>query len=197
MGRELKKRTFRFTRPNVSFYNFATFRFADYKIFSEENPLKDIDGKFIINETGGGTIRLTNKKAEINPNALIEELFHAYQHENRSGYAVGEFNREFEAKTFVTAVGIEGGFGFIDYPNMAIFQHKKIDAGVYQKDNQIISIEAVKSNSFLKDYTDYANAYAQQNIAKKIGGWSYHQRTTVAPYSLQKVITEAYQNKKR
>ena len=174
-----------------------TYTISFGEIFSEENPLKDIDGKFIINETGGGTIRLTNKKAEINPNALIEELFHAYQHENRSGYAVGEFNREFEAKTFVTAVGIEGGFGFIDYPNMAIFQHKKIDAGVYQKDNQIISIEAVKSNSFLKDYTDYANAYAQQNIAKKIGGWSYHQRTTVAPYSLQKVITEAYQNKKR
>ena len=42
MGRELKKRTFRFTRPNVSFYNFATFRFADYTYAFEDSHLSKL-----------------------------------------------------------------------------------------------------------------------------------------------------------
>ena len=29
---------------------------------------------------------------------MIEELFHAYQHDNRNNYQEGKFNREFEAK---------------------------------------------------------------------------------------------------
>lgn len=45
---------------------------------------------------------------------MSEELFHAYQHDNRTNYANGEFNVEFEAKVAVTAIGNEyGGFGTI------------------------------------------------------------------------------------
>ena len=56
------------------------------KVISNSSAGHDIDGNFTLNEEGGGTILLTNQKEEIASTALAEELFHAYQHENRNNY---------------------------------------------------------------------------------------------------------------
>lgn len=48
---------------------------------------------------------------------------------------------------------------------MGDFQ-EKIIGGTYEKDNQIISPEAVVSNTFLADYFRAAEKYAQYNYKK-------------------------------
>ena len=166
------------------------------QVLSNSSAGHEIDGSFTLNEEGGGTILLTNQKEEIASTVLAEELFHAYQHENRNNYEIGEFNREFEAKAFVTAFGIEKGIGFGFFPAMGDFQ-ERIIGGAYEKDNQVISPEAVVSNTFLTDYFTAAEKYAQYNIRNNYGGSSYRKHTTVKPYGLQRAILDTYSKQKK
>lgn len=55
-----------------------------------------VDGQFVPNKDGGGTVTYLN--ADINAQAFTEELFHAYQNDNKNEYDKGDFNVEFEAK---------------------------------------------------------------------------------------------------
>ena len=80
----------------------------------------EIDGHFVIDEKGGGTIVFNRDKLdEISYTVFAEELFHAYQHDNRNGYDKGEFNREFEAKIIAYVIG-QDMLGSIDFDNTKV-----------------------------------------------------------------------------
>lgn len=113
-----------------------------------------------------------------------------------NNYKRGEFNREFEAKTSVTAFGLEKGLGFGLFPAMGDFQ-EKIIGGTYEKGNQVISPEAVVSNTFLTDYFRAAEKYAQYNTRNNYGSSSYRKHTTVKPYGSQRAILDTYRNQKK
>ena len=153
-----------------------------------------VDGQFVKNAEGGGAITFLNSNKRIKVNCLSEELFHAYQHDNRSKYESGEFNIEFEAKSFTTAVGIESGIGYLQSNGMADFQFK-IDMEDYGNARQIISPEIVISSPFVKDYMQFANSYANYNKKNNIGNIYYKMGTTVFPYSLQKIVIDTYTKK--
>ena len=61
---------------------------------------------------------------------------------------------------------------------MGDFQ-EKIIGGTYGKGNQVISPEAVVSNTFLADYFRAAEKYAQYNTRNNYGSSSYSKHTTV------------------
>ena len=150
---------------------------------------KNIDGQFILNESGGGDIILSESKFSengIDNSTYSEEFFHAYQHDNRNFYDRGSFNREFEAKTFATIVGLDV-LGGGSYNGMEIFQ-SNITEGIYGNNVQAI----IPNDSFLNDYNAYANKYAQYNINNNIGNINYQKPTNIKPYSLIKVINNTY-----
>jgi hypothetical protein len=152
-----------------------------------------VKGQFAANKEGGGTVTFLASEENIQGSVMSEEFFHAYQHDNRGSYGNGEFNVEFEAKVFDTAVELEyGGFG--EFPGMGDFQ-TKILMGDYGSEQQIISPQTVVSKSFVKDYTSSANSYAKHNRANNHGNSHYKTNTTVAPYSLQKVVIDTYKKK--
>jgi|WetSurMetagenome_2_1015567.scaffolds.fasta_scaffold73248_2 RHS repeat-associated protein len=79
-----------------------------------------VEGEFTANGKNG-TVTFLSGNQPSSP-VLIEELFHAYQHENTSNYSKGNFNFEFEAKTATTAIGNEYGGGHIEYGGMKTYQ---------------------------------------------------------------------------
>ena len=77
----------------------------------------DIDGHSVMGDNGGGSVVFNiEKMGNITNVVLAEELFHAYQHDNRNGYDKGEFNREFEAKIAAYFIGQEM-LGSADFDN--------------------------------------------------------------------------------
>ena len=162
------------------------------KIRSVAKGGESIDGRFKMNEKGGGSVTFDKEKFEnIGFSVLAEEFFHAYQHDNRNGYRKGEFNREFEAKTFVTALIVSVGSPLRIYGGMDDFQKRIMDL-MYGTENQAISRESVLSKGFLGDYRTSAEKYAKHNIEKGIGGINYRLHTKVMPYALQKIILDTY-----
>ncbi len=137
-----------------------------------------VKGQFSANKEGGGIVTFLETEENIHSSVMSEEFFHAFQHDNRNNYEIGEFNFEFEAKVFTTAVGIEFG-GFMHYPGMHDFQDK-INTGNYEKGLQIVSPDIVDSKSFLNDYTNSANRYAKYNRNNNYGNMHYKKNTTVA-----------------
>lgn len=128
------------------------------------NDLTNKDGQFELNENGGGYITFNNKSLAIKGSVLSEELFHAYQHDNRNNYNTGNFNREFEAKTFMTFVGLQtGGFGHL--ASMSEFQNK-IEKYEYGDDMNPITSQMIYSKPFLEDYMKYANKFSDFNNNK-------------------------------
>jgi hypothetical protein len=152
-----------------------------------------VKGQFSANKDEGGAVTFLESEKNIATTVMSEEFFHAYQHDNKSNYGNGEFNIEFEAKTFNIMVGLEyGGFG--EFPGMGDFQ-LKIVKGDYGNGEQIISPEAVVSEPFVKDFTNSANSYAKYNRENNYGNIYYKKNTTILPYSLQKVIINTYKKK--
>ena len=45
------------------------------------------------------------------------------------------------------------------------------------------------------EYISYANSYAKHNRENNIGNSHYQRNTSVAPYSLQKVVIDTYKKK--
>ena len=129
----------------------------------------------------------------IGDEVLIEELFHAYQHDNRDEYQQGDFNREFEAKVAVTAIGMDqpGGIIVTEFNGMKDFQHKIIKRN-FTEENSIIGVQTVISSEFVKEYINAANRYAEFNKQTNFGNTHYWRNTTVAPFSLQKLIRDTY-----
>ncbi len=145
---------------------------------------------FIPNGENGGTITFSNN-GERYDYVTLEELFHAYQHDNRNGYANGEFNREFEAKTFVVSAalgeGVQMSWGNYQGMNDMI---EPIFRDYFKDSNFAISPAAVNSSVFRFLYTKAANSYGMFNATQGIGKSPYHLRTTVLPYSLIKIIMD-------
>ncbi|HCC70833.1 MAG TPA: hypothetical protein DEQ09_06750 [Bacteroidales bacterium] len=155
-----------------------------YKIqYGETSKREDgniVDGQFVPNDDGGGTV--TYKSTNINSQAFNEELFHAFQNDNKNHYEKGTFNREFEAKLSISAEGEAGG-GIRHYGGMDRIQ-QKVWMGYYGNTNMQITPANVNSATFIQDYKSAANAYAAFNIKNNIGNNHYKVSTTIAPYSL-------------
>ena len=150
-------------------------------------------GQFMSDKNGGGTIMFLEGTSFIDDNILVEELFHAYQHDNRDEYQQGDFNREFEAKVAVTAIGMDqpGGSGYSEKKGMETFQNK-VGIGIYGDDNAIIGSHKVMSSEFITEYINAANRYAEFNKQANHGNTHYWRSTTVAPFCLQKLIRDTY-----
>ncbi len=151
----------------------------------------EIFGHFVMGDNGGALIFNKEHFATIPHNVFAEEFFHAYQYDNRDGYAKGEFNKEFEAKTFAFALTYGMGTSFLTYKGMSEFQ-KRIMKLMYGTEDNPISREAVMSNAFLDDYMVSAEKYAKHNIVNRIGGINYRLHTKVKPYALQKIVLDTY-----
>ena len=151
----------------------------------------DIDGHFVMDDNGGGSVVFDKEKmGNITNVVLAEELFHAYQHDNRKGYDKGEFNREFEAKIVAYFIGQDmAGSAAFDNTNGFV---DRILAGNYGSAFQYLTPKAVMSKPFLDDYISSAEYFANYNIINKVGGVNYHLHTTVSPYSLQKIVLDTY-----
>ena len=151
----------------------------------------DIDGHFVMGDNGGGSVVFDKEKMGNIPNVVLaEELFHAYQHDNRKGYDKGEFNREFEAKVIAYVIGQDMA-GSVDFGNTNGFADR-VQKGNYGSAFQYLTPKAVMSKPFLDDYISSAEYFANHNIINKIGGVNYHLHTTVSPYSLQKIVLDTY-----
>ena len=167
-----------------------TIVFGQTTLDSEGKP---VAGQFKANKSGGGIITFLEGKSIDSP-TLNEELFHAFQHDNKNGYAQGEFNFEFEAKVSITAMAANGGGGWtgiagaeeygnqIGYGELGMTTHGAIS----------LSPDVVKSDNFIPNYKKAANGSQSFNIKNKIGNIYYKKSTTVAPYSLQQMINKAY-----
>jgi len=160
--------------------------------FGETSKREDgsmVDGQFVPNEDGGGTV--TYLSNDINPQAFNEELFHAYQNDNKDKYDNGDFNFEFEAKLSSTAIVGEAGGGVFHFGGMDEIQ-QKVYIGDYGNANMLITPANVNSTTFIHDYKSAANVYAAFNIKNNIGNRNYRVSTTVAPYSLILMVNKAY-----
>ena len=114
---------------------------------------------------------------------VAEEFFHAYQlSENKEKYANGEFNYEFEAKVFTTAVCSEY-LGYEDIKGMSEFQSRIMNEEFGNKETYL-SHDKINTDEFFNKYKEAANSYAKYNIEKKYGNGNYHKKTEVKPYSL-------------
>lgn len=152
-----------------------------------------VSGQFMSNKNGGGTVMFLEGMSYIGDEVLIEELFHAYQHDNRDEYQQGDFNREFEAKVAVTAIKMDHSVGSVimDLNGMEDFQHKIIKRN-FTEENSIIGVQTVMSSKFITEYINAANRYAEFNKQTNFGNTHYWRNTTVAPFSLQKLIRDTY-----
>ena len=163
------------------------------KVTSVVKGGREIDGHFVMDEKGGGSIVFNRDKLDaISHTVFAEELFHAYQHDNRDGYAQGEFNREFEAKTFVTAFAYEVGKPFPTYNGMEGFLARLKEGRLYGSSYEFLTPKDVRSKQFLFDYFFSAGFYSQYNRINGVGGSSYRERTAVIPYALQTIILDTY-----
>ena len=52
--------------------------------------------------------------------------------------------------------------------------------------------QGVRSKQFLEDYMNNAQKYRIFNIKSNVGNSQYKKSTNVAPYSLQKLVTDTY-----
>jgi RHS repeat-associated protein len=138
-----------------------------------------VEGQFVPSKEGGGSITFLSRK-QINSSVAAEEFFHAYQHHNRNSYADGEFNREFEAKTFVTLLVEHMGVGYVK--GMFDFQ-QNIIFGVYSDNNH--NTPVLYNSNFERDYLKYANIYANYNKTNNIGNYNYQRNTIIPPFSLK------------
>lgn len=147
-------------------------------------------GQFVINGDGG-TVTFSNKDANIDGMTLSEELFDAYQHDNKANYASGEFNVKFEAKLASTMIASDAGQMYADFQGMSPFQNN-VGMDDYGKRLEAITSGNVVSSGFINEYKSAANAYGKYNKSNNIGNSHYHKSTTVAPYSLQQMVIKAY-----
>lgn len=165
----------------------VTIQFGETIIVDEHQ----VDGQSAHNKDGSSVITFLTGQ-DIKSGTLSEEAFHSLQNMNKDNYGDGEFNMEFEAKIFTTAVASEGLFGSGKYGGMGKFQNKVL-YGDYGDNKQPFTLSTVKSEGFLKDYIQTANKYADFNKKMNIGNSRYKVGTNVAPYLLQKVVKRAYE----
>ncbi len=138
------------------------------------------------------TISFSNRCLDIAANVMSEELFHAYQYENRDLYEKGEFNREFEAKVFAVAVCDESDNILKDIGGVDEFQGRISPFRFYGNNHQVISTQSVMSKEFIDDYLKNANVFMNYNIQKNIGNVNYRRKTETSPKALQSIIKLSY-----
>ena len=162
--------------------------------YGETTTVNEADGSVhgqFVPDGDGGTVTFSNKDASIEGMVLSEELFHAYQHDNKANYASGEFNVEFEAKLASTMIASDAGQIYPDYQGMSPFQNN-VGMGDYGKGLEVVTPGNVVSPGFISDYKSAANVYGKYNKSNNIGNSHYHKNTTAAPYSLQQMVIKAY-----
>ena len=142
----------------------------------------NVDGQFVPYRDGGGLITFLSGK-EIDGSVAAEEFFHAYQQHNRNLYTGGEFNREFEAKTFVTLLIEHICVGFFE--GMSDFQ-QNITSGVYGSNDHNSLV--LYNDTFERDYLKFANIYANYNKTNNIGDYNYQRNTLIPPFSLKRLF---------
>ena len=133
--------------------------------------LNDVDGQFN-KKDNSITFSDINNSAETA--VIAEELFHAFQlSENAGKYGEGDFNYEFEAKVFTTAVGWEYG-GYADIDGAKEFQ-KLLENLKFGKEEtfEILIYQKVHTEEFFSIYKDAANEYGKFNIENNIGNINY------------------------
>ncbi len=138
------------------------------------------------------TISFSNRCLDIAANVMSEELFHAYQYDNRNIYEQGEFNYEFEAKVFAVAVCEESGniqspIGGVDEFQLEFSTFRK-----YGNDQQVLSPTAIMSNEFVREYKENANRFYFHNITHDRGNTNYRKKTNIPPCGLQRIIKQSY-----
>ena len=153
----------------------------------------EIYGQFTIADNYKGGDLVLQKDALMNEliphDAVTEEFFHAYQNNNRNLYT-GEFNREFEAKTFVCSTyGIP-----IPFPAMDTWLMDLIAFNKYGDEStaRFLTPSSVCSDSFLKDYRKNANQYGEYNRKHNYGNSNYKTMTNCAPASLIRIVNKTY-----
>jgi hypothetical protein len=123
---------------------------------------------------------------------LGEELFHAFQYENKGNYGQGSVNKEFEARTAVTDMEYISSTAIRGYDGMESFQDD-LSVGKYQgNSNSAISPSIATSPGFLNAYNNAANSYANYNRTNNVGNEAYRVPTNTLPYSLIKLILATY-----
>jgi len=144
-------------------------------------------GAFIVDDNGGGSVvlKIDTQTMEgvttqsISTVTAAEEFFHALQHENRN-YYVDNFNREFEARVFITAVITEIGTVCPDYNGMKQFvEDINVDLK-YGNEKKPINIFQIDTAQFLSDYHRYSDTYAKYNRENNIG--NNHYRVSSYPF---------------
>lgn len=123
-------------------------------------------------------------------NVYVEELFHAYQNDNKSEYGSGDFNIEFEAKVAVTAIGSESQAGYQTIDSFKEFQ-EKVGIGDYGNEENIITSKSINSENFLNEYIKAANDFATFNRENNYGNSNYKTSTNTSPASLIKMVEDA------
>ena len=142
----------------------------------------NVEGQFVPYRDGGGLITFLSGK-EIDGSVAAEEFFHAYQQHNHNLYTGGEFNREFEAKTFVTLLIEHICVGFFE--GMSDFQ-QNITSGVYGSNDHNSLV--LYNDTFERDYLKFANIYANYNKTNNIGDYNYQRNTLIPPFSLKRLF---------
>ena len=175
-------------RENSELFNklYTAMEQSDQKVtivFGETVNVGDcqVNAQYQSNGDHTGTITINNSLTQLKGSDLGEEVFHAFQNDNIAQYG-GSCNKEFEAKTFTTAVGQEcGGMqtvdGMNDYQNNILMEK-------YSNGDQII----IPNDFFLVEYQKYANIYSIYNKKFNIGNQNYRAATNVKPYSLLKIL---------
>ena len=144
--------------------------------------LNDVDGQF---NKKDNSITFSEINSSDKPAVVAEEFFHAFQlSENAGKYGEGDFNYEFEAKVFTTAVGWEYG-GYADIDGAKEFQ-KLLENLKFGKEEtfEILIYQKVHTEEFFSIYKNAANEYGKFNIENNIGNINYKKTTNVKPFSL-------------
>ena len=154
---------------------------------------KNLPGQFVINEKfGGGTIVFRDIKQSVNSYTIFEEVFHAYQQENKSLYRKDRpFNREFEAKIAVTLIGSPGG-GIGEIPG-AVEMQKFIQS---EYDFQTPTFKDVMSKKFLIKYLQEAANFGQYYEKYLDSDTHYKEKTVQSPKSIERLIKDSERNNK-
>ncbi len=117
----------------------------------------------------------------------MEEMFHAYQHDNLSLYESGKsFNFEFEAKVATVLMKEQAGFGrFGSEPNFEIMDKFLSPNGW---DVNMPNATTIKDKVFQDGYMKGAESYRDWNKTNNYGNSHYQQPTQQSPKSLIKLF---------
>lgn len=143
------------------------------------NTLDNVPGHF---NSANNTITYSNVNNMNSNNINTEEIFHAYQKENKFLYEKGKsINKEFEAKIATLLMNYESS-SLSTVP----VGGNDINKSLYEQDDSKIKID----NRFLNEYQKGANIFEEYNNKNNVGNSNYKTKTEQTPKVLIKLFTE-------